>query len=456
MESRQVVVVIGGAVAGSEAALMAAERGALVVVVEQNARPYGKIEDGLPRWHVALRQKEYGRIDENLSHPNILFVPHTRLGEEFSLRELVEDYGVRPVVLANGAWRDRPLDVPGIARFAGAGLIYQNALVRWFNHYPEPEWNGPHYALADGAAVIGGGLASIDVVKILNLEIYRRALAARGLDVDIVALEHQGIAKVLEGHGLTPEGLGVRGATLFYRRSAEDMPLASDPDPTPERLARLRKTRAKILDKVLRKYLVNFQPEAVAESGIVEDERLAGLRFRRTKVEAGRVVPVPDSTFEYRTELVVSSIGSLPEPLPGVPMRGDVYDFRDAATGELDGERGLYGLGNVLTGRGNIKESRQSAREVIRQLAERRHADALEIESASDLAHEAVRREAAAVLDGALAGPGLPPERVEAVKARVARRWEDVGYGGDYTAWIGAHRPWDWCEGVGDVSEVDG
>ena len=454
MGSRQVVVVIGGAVAGSEAAAMAAERGALVLVVEQNARPYGKIEDGLPRWHVALRQKEYERIDRNLSHPDILFVPHTRLGEELTLAELVQGYGVSPVVLANGAWRDRPLEVPGLARFAGAGLIYQNALVRWFNHYPDRDWTGPHFALPDGAAVIGGGLASIDVVKILNLEVYGRALAARGIAVDVVTLEHVGIAKTLEQHGLTPESLGVRGCTLFYRRSAEDMPLASDPDPTPERLARLRKTRAKILDKVLRKYLVNFVAEALPHGVVVEDERLAGLVFRRTRVEAGRVVEVPGSEFEFRTELVVSSIGSLPEPLPGVPMRGDVYAFRDAATGALEGVEGLYGLGNVLTGRGNIKESRTSARDVVRQLAELRHADALELASASERAHEAVRQEADAVLTGALAGPGLSAERVEALRARVQRRWEEVGYRGDYRAWIEARRPWDWTDAVeADASE---
>ena len=60
------LVICGGAVAGSEAARLFAERGALAIVFEQNARPYGKIEDGLPRWHAKLREKEYARIDENL------------------------------------------------------------------------------------------------------------------------------------------------------------------------------------------------------------------------------------------------------------------------------------------------------------------------------------------------------------------------------------------------------
>src|SRR5262245_24256054 len=52
-----VVAIVGGATAGAEAAGILADRGVLSVVFEQNQRPYGKIEDGLPRWHVKLRQK---------------------------------------------------------------------------------------------------------------------------------------------------------------------------------------------------------------------------------------------------------------------------------------------------------------------------------------------------------------------------------------------------------------
>jgi len=452
METLHVVAVIGGAVAGSEAAALAAARGALVIVIEQNVRPYGKIEDGLPRWHVALRQKEYGRIDANLDHPNILYVPCTRLGEHLELSELIDELGVGTVILANGAWRDRRIaSVEGIERFEGRGLIYQNDFVRWFNQHPAPGYDGAHLEPRDGALVIGGGLASIDVVKILNLEVYSRALATRGIEVDVVALEHAGIPKVLEANGLTPEALGVEGCTLFYRRGAEDMPLATDDDPTPERLERLKKTRVKILDKVMRKYLVRFEPFAVAHEVLVdhgkgaeEGERLAGLVFRRTRQEGRRVVAIPGTEFAVPSRLVVSSIGSLPEPLPGIAMRGDVYGFEDADTGELDAARGIYGLGNVLTGRGNIKESRQSARTVVQRLSEERLAETLEVSAGSDRVHTAARREAEAAVAHALALPALSKERLAGLRAWVARRWEAVGYGGDYMGWIRDRRPWDY------------
>jgi NADPH-dependent glutamate synthase beta subunit-like oxidoreductase len=119
------MAVIGGAVAGAEVAATLADRGAEVVVFEQNPRPYGKIEDGLPRWHVALRQKEYATIRGHLGRPGVHFVPLTRIGRDVDFRELVESWGFTGVVLANGAWRDRPVPVEGVDAYVGKGLIYQ-------------------------------------------------------------------------------------------------------------------------------------------------------------------------------------------------------------------------------------------------------------------------------------------------------------------------------------------
>ncbi|NRA10176.1 MAG: NAD-binding protein, partial [Myxococcales bacterium] len=107
------VAVIGGAVAGAEVASCLAERGIEVAVFEQNPRPYGKIEDGLPRWHVALREKEYQSVGERLSREGVHFVPNTGIGRDIPFRALVEEWGFSGVVLACGAWRDRPLPIEG-------------------------------------------------------------------------------------------------------------------------------------------------------------------------------------------------------------------------------------------------------------------------------------------------------------------------------------------------------
>ncbi|MFQ5754288.1 MAG: hypothetical protein ACE5HI_20060, partial [bacterium] len=89
----QFVAIIGGAVAGSEAASRLSDRGIYSVVFEQNTRPYGKIEDGLPKWHVKLRLQETKKIDEKLSKSNIFFVPKTKLGRDIQLHDLVNNWG---------------------------------------------------------------------------------------------------------------------------------------------------------------------------------------------------------------------------------------------------------------------------------------------------------------------------------------------------------------------------
>src|SRR5262245_11587604 len=124
-QPQHVVLICGGAVSGSEAAAYCAARGLTAIVLEQNERPYGKIEDGLPRWHDKLRNQEYQRIDENLRRPGVYYVPKTKLGADLSLAE-VRSWGVSTVLLANGAWRDRPLPVPEADAYIGKGLSYQN------------------------------------------------------------------------------------------------------------------------------------------------------------------------------------------------------------------------------------------------------------------------------------------------------------------------------------------
>ncbi len=447
-QGQHVIAVIGGAVAGSEAALIAAERGALVLVFEQNTRPYGKIEDGLPRWHVSLRDKEYAKIDQNLSHPNILFVPQTRIGRDVSWETLTgPELGVSAVVLANGAWRDRSLPVSGVDRFVGHGLLYQNPFVYWFNHQNDPTYEGPRYEVPDGAIVVGGGLASIDVVKIINFELYRRALAARGIEVDAETMEHEGLPEVLAKHGIDKDELGIRGATLYYRRRAEDMPLVSvDADSSAARAAKLEQTRVKLLTKVLDKYLVQFQPLCSPVRGIVVTdadgtERLGGLVFKKNELR-GKDLVATDEEIEVRADLVVSSIGSIPEPLPGVPMKGELYQWRDWESGALDVSAEVYGLDNVLTGKGNIVESRKNSKKVMTNLVEMRLglAPVEDPGAMVDAAHAEVALAMSATMDKALSNLRLSADQVGAIRTFVGRRWAEIGYPGDYATWMASRR----------------
>jgi NADPH-dependent glutamate synthase beta subunit-like oxidoreductase len=439
------VAVVGGATAGAEVAGRLAERGAFVAVFEQNVRPYGKIEDGLPRWHVELRRKEYRAIDARLAHPDVAFVPRTRIGRDLDFGELARGWGFDAVVLANGAWRDRPLPVEGADAWVGRGLVYQNPFIIWFNHANEKGYEGPRFEPADDVLVVGGGLASIDVVKVLMLETTRARLRERGVDEPMVELEVKGIPKMIERHGLAFEALGLRGCTLFYRRRVEDMPLVEAPEgATPERRAKTEGARRKLLEKAMEKYRFRVEPLCAPDALLVEDGRLAGLRFRRTRMEGGRPVPT-DETFERRGRYVISSIGSIPEPIPGIDMRGELFAFTDWELGRLAAYPNVFSAGNVVTGKGNIVASRKHAGVVAERMiagflgvAEGEDAAAVHAGEAGLLAgvREEAAEAAARVREHVASRPRRGDDALARLRARVRERQAAVGYPGDYRAWI--------------------
>ncbi len=362
MVGNYTVGVIGGAVAGSEIAARLADAGMEVAVFEQNALPYGKIEDGLPRWHKKMQDKECASIDAKLDRPEIHFVPHCRLGRDVTPQELIEDWGFQMVVLANGAWRDRPLALPGATELDEDSLIYQNAFVYWFNHYEDRNYAGPRYQVPAGATVIGGGLASLDMVKVLQFEVIKNALAERGIACDIVEMEHHGIHATLEHHGLSYAGLGLQPARLFYRKRISDMPLMPlGDDPTPEKLEKAEKVREKLMANAMHKFGFEVYPLHVPVALKHTNGKLVAVVFERYRYENGRFLATGEQV-SIETALLISSIGSLPEELKGIPMEGEHYHWEDKYTGQLAGMQQFYCVGNAITGRGNIEESLQNAR----------------------------------------------------------------------------------------------
>jgi NADPH-dependent glutamate synthase beta subunit-like oxidoreductase len=436
-----VVAVVGGATAGAEAAGMLATRGITTVVFEQNPRPYGKIEDGLPRWHVKLRKKEYETINARLDRPGVHFVPNTRIGRDIDFQDLTQRWGFSAVVLAHGAWRDRPLSIEGADAYVGKGLVYQNPFIYWFNHFTERTYDGPRYEALDGAIVIGGGLASIDVMKVLQLEGVRHALAEQGIDEDMEKLENEGIPTVLAEHGLTWDKLGLQGATLYYRRRIEDMPLAEIPEGTdPAKAQKLEATRRKILEKAMQKYCFTVCPLRLPVGLIVEGDRLAGLRFQRTRVEDGKAVPVDGAFEDVHAPLVVSSIGSIPEPMTGITMKHQLYQWADQQLGRLAGYETVFSAGNVVTGKGNIVASRKHSVTVSTHVIEQylgvgngKHDGEESLLAATTAGVDAT---ASRLADQILRGKPLGTAEVDTLMARVRERQETVGYAGSYRDWL--------------------
>jgi hypothetical protein len=171
---------------------------------------------------------------------------------------------------------------------------------------------------------------------------------------------------------------------------------------------------------------------------------MVGVRFSSTEVVDGRVRILGEPVEAARGQLTISSIGSIPEPIPGIPQKGEVYTYVNEKTGLLlDGPTAVFAAGNVLTGKGNIKDSLESGTEVGTRVAEAYLGLSGEELALAEGARREARAEAekiAAVVD---ARPKLAHEEVEKIVKRLRERQRAIGYAGNYRAWIAKVTPPD-------------
>lgn len=363
------IAVIGGSISGSEAANLLAKNGFKVVVFDMNKLPYGKIEDGLPSWHINLRNRQIADIDRKLDQENIRYVPLVKIGSDIPFNDLVKNWGFSAIILANGAWLDRKFPIEGIDKFKDNGLIYQNDFIYWFNHKHEPQYNGKNYEIKDNAIVVGGGLASLDVVKIFMIELVKEKLNELfKIDEDLFALEKYGIDSILQKHDIIFEELKIEGVTLVYRRNAEDMPLKSPKDDTIESIKKAKLVSKKLLEKYKEKYKFKFKPLSVPVNYIEENGDLKGLQLQKVRIYNGRVVPI-ENDFEFlKANILVSSIGSIPEKIEGLEYDWSSLKMKDNGDYHVFGFDNVFAVGNAVTGRGNIQESKQHGMQMTRRI----------------------------------------------------------------------------------------
>ena len=442
-ESGHIVSIFGGAVAGSEAASKLTERGIRCVIFEQNPLPYGKLESGLPKWHTKLRDQEEAKIDEKLKHPLIEYVPSVMLGSDIDFNDIVQNWNLSAVLLATGAWKDRPIPIDGIDAYVNRGLVYQNPFVAWFNNNHDPDYADPRFHVSDDAIIIGGGLASIDVAKILMIEIVRQKLNEMGHQVDMISLEKKGIPFQLSGLGLSYQELKIKGCTLYYRRRLIDMPLSSLPEnPTDKDYETAFRVRNKIMELAQKKYLFAFKECHQPVDKIVDSKRLSGIVFQKTKIEANTLVKIEGSAYEVKSPLILSAIGSLPEPIRGLPYTGDSFEVVNNDTGQLKGYENVFAMGNAVTGRGNIKESQLHGRRVSLQIIDE-YLD-WQVEEYKGLFDQAVSdadQKADRIGMQLESQKTVPADQIELILERVRELQAKTGYDGNYEKWIKTHLP---------------
>jgi ferredoxin--NADP+ reductase len=432
------VVIIGGGVAGSEAAYQLSKRGIYSAIFEQHALPYGKIEEGLPKWHIKLRNQEEKKIDDKLSQSHVFLIPKTTIGTDISLKEILE-WGFSAIILASGAWRDRPLPLPDINRYIGKGLYYQNMFVSWFNHYHEPGFSAPDCPIHDNAIVIGGGLASLDVVKILMLETTLQALAERGYKANLFELERFGINDYLKNNGISFSDLGLKGCTLYYRKRVEDMPITPlPPTLSPEKLVKIQQLRKRIIQKYQDKYLFDVKECYLPIRAIDDDGWLKGIVFRKVN----QLPRKAHYEIEVRSSLVISAIGSLPTVFPEISRQGELLAIADPKTGRIKGYQNVFAIGNAITGRGNIQESLTSSRYISRLLMEDYldwRAEEIQMLLKKDITDSAktVTRIEKKLKSKKL----LSVKKIQELLYKIYKRQQVIGYNGNYREWISRNLP---------------
>jgi ferredoxin--NADP+ reductase len=223
------------------------------------------------------------------------------------------------------------------------------------------------------------------------------------------------------------------------------MPLAQPPEnATLDQIARTEAIRQKMLRLAQEKYLFRVQDRRVATGLLIEDGRLGGLKVAETRVEGRKAEPVAGSEYQLRAPMVISSIGSVPEKIPGIAMKSEYYDFNHEALLRYRESDHVFGVGNVVTGQGNIRSSLLHSQEVTTKLIENYIGVADEDTVPTRFYAGAEVRgtaQAQAVRDRVQVTRGLSYHEIAAIEQRIRVLQERVGYTGDYDSWIASVTP---------------
>jgi hypothetical protein len=137
--------------------------------------------------------------------------------------------------------------------------------------------------------------------------------------------------------------------------------------------------------------------------------------------------------------MVISSIGSVPGKIPGIAMKSEYYDFDHESLPRYGESDDVFGVGNVVTGQGNIRSSLLHSQEVTTKLIENYIGVGDEGTASARFYAGAEARgtaQALAVRDRVEVMRGLSHHEIAAIEQRIRAFQERVGYTGDYDSWI--------------------
>ena len=209
-------------------------------------------------------------------------------------------------------------------------------------------------------------------------------------------------------------------------------------------MAKTEAVRQKMLRLAQEKYLFRIQDRRVPTGLLIEDGQLVGLKVAETKVESGKAEPVAGSEYQLRAPMIISSIGSVPEKIAGISMKSEYYDFNHEALNRYRESDHVFGVGNVVTGQGNIRSSLLHSQEVTAKLIEAYIGIAPEGTVSAQFyvgAEARATAQARTVCDRVVVMRGLSSHEIAALEQRIRALQERAGYTGDYDSWIARAAP---------------
>jgi hypothetical protein len=143
-----------------------------------------------------------------------------------------------------------------------------------------------------------------------------------------------------------------------------------------------------------------------------------------------------------KTPLVISSIGSIPEKIEGVPWQGQVFKITDPKTCLIEGFDNVFAIGNAVTGKGNINESVKHSREISTGIIDNFFEwQQGEYENWHRQTVTKVDRDIDQIIGRIENQQGLPDNVFNEIFEKVSRMQKKAGYDGNYRQWINNHLP---------------
>ncbi|MCK5684419.1 hypothetical protein KAJ27_09870, partial [bacterium] len=130
------------------------------------------------------------------------------------------------------------------------------------------------------------------------------------------------------------------------------------------------------------------------------------------------------------------------EKIEGLQMKDEIYDVENIESGKLRGFDSVYVLGNAVTGRGNINQSRIHSRKISENIVDQYLSlDSNDYADILDSARERAEGRMDSILNIFKNKTPLTQEHIETLLEKIISLQKKQEYNGQYSRWIEKYTP---------------